>query len=198
VKAFTAAVLGGIGSLPGAVIGGLLIGLIEVMWSAYFTIDYKDVAAFCILAIVLSSCPPASSAVPKSRRSEPWRRPTSTPAREARPEGRAQGSRLRRPRHLRPLHPHHRLGHPPEHGQCPGARPALGGGGLGGRHRLRRPLPDALRQQGKADRKSLVRFLPHGTFAFFQRNSRIFSLFGLGFLVTFPIIAINLRAGAAR
>ena len=46
VKAFTAAVLGGIGSLPGAVLGGLLIGLIETMWSAYFTIDYKDVAAF--------------------------------------------------------------------------------------------------------------------------------------------------------
>jgi branched-chain amino acid transport system permease protein len=57
VKAFTAAVLGGIGSLPGAVIGGLLIGLIEVMWSAYFSIDYKDVAAFCILAIVLVFMP---------------------------------------------------------------------------------------------------------------------------------------------
>ena len=57
VKAFTAAVLGGIGSLPGAVIGGLLIGLIEVMWSAYFTIDYKDVAAFTILAIVLVFMP---------------------------------------------------------------------------------------------------------------------------------------------
>ncbi|HXE87570.1 MAG TPA: branched-chain amino acid ABC transporter permease LivH, partial [Hyphomicrobiaceae bacterium] len=41
VKAFTAAVLGGIGSLPGAVLGGLLIGLIETMWSAYFSIDYK-------------------------------------------------------------------------------------------------------------------------------------------------------------
>jgi branched-chain amino acid transport system permease protein len=57
VKAFTAAVLGGIGSLPGAVIGGLIIGLIEVMWSAYFTIDYKDVATFCILAIVLVLMP---------------------------------------------------------------------------------------------------------------------------------------------
>ncbi len=57
VKAFTAAVLGGIGSLPGAVLGGLLIGLIEVMWSAYFTIDYKDVAAFCILAVVLVFLP---------------------------------------------------------------------------------------------------------------------------------------------
>lgn len=53
VKAFTAAVLGGIGSLPGAVIGGLMIGLIESLWSAYFTIDYKDVATFSILAIVL-------------------------------------------------------------------------------------------------------------------------------------------------
>ena len=57
VKAFTAAVLGGIGSLPGAVLGGLLIGLIEVMWSAYFTIDYKDVAAFSILAIALIFLP---------------------------------------------------------------------------------------------------------------------------------------------
>ena len=53
VKAFTAAVLGGIGSLPGAMLGGLLIGLIEGLWSAYFTIDYKDVATFSILAIVL-------------------------------------------------------------------------------------------------------------------------------------------------
>ena len=57
VKAFTAAVLGGIGSLPGAVIGGLLIGLIETMWSAYFSIDYKDVAAFSVLAIVLIFLP---------------------------------------------------------------------------------------------------------------------------------------------
>jgi branched-chain amino acid transport system permease protein len=53
VKAFTAAVLGGIGSLPGAVIGGLLIGLIETLFSAYFSSDYKDVAAFSILAITL-------------------------------------------------------------------------------------------------------------------------------------------------
>ncbi len=53
MKAFTAAVLGGIGSLPGAMLGGLLIGLIESMWSAYFTIEYKDVAAFGILVLVL-------------------------------------------------------------------------------------------------------------------------------------------------
>ena len=57
VKAFTAAVLGGIGSLPGAVVGGLLIGLIETMWSGYVSIDYKDVAAFSVLAITLIFLP---------------------------------------------------------------------------------------------------------------------------------------------
>jgi branched-chain amino acid transport system permease protein len=57
VKAFTAAVLGGIGSLPGAMIGGILIGLIETLWSAYFSIEYKDVAAFSILIIVLIFLP---------------------------------------------------------------------------------------------------------------------------------------------
>ena len=57
IKAFTAAVLGGIGSLPGAVIGGLIIGLSETMWSAYFSIDYKDVAVFGVLAIVLIFLP---------------------------------------------------------------------------------------------------------------------------------------------
>jgi branched-chain amino acid transport system permease protein len=57
VKAFTAAVLGGIGSLPGAVLGGLLIGLIESLWAAYFSSEYKDVAAFTILAVVLIFMP---------------------------------------------------------------------------------------------------------------------------------------------
>src|SRR5256714_7787977 len=57
IKAFTAAVLGGIGSLPGAVLGGLAIGLIETFWSAYFSIEYKDVAAFSILVIVLIFLP---------------------------------------------------------------------------------------------------------------------------------------------
>jgi branched-chain amino acid transport system permease protein len=53
IKAFTAAVLGGIGSLPGAMLGGLLLGMIEVMWSGYFSVDYKDVAAFTVLVMVL-------------------------------------------------------------------------------------------------------------------------------------------------
>ncbi|MEM7444016.1 MAG: branched-chain amino acid ABC transporter permease LivH [Pseudomonadota bacterium] len=53
IKAFTAAVLGGIGSLPGAMLGGLLIGLIEALWSGYFSVQYKDVAVFGILVLVL-------------------------------------------------------------------------------------------------------------------------------------------------
>ncbi|WP_412057258.1 branched-chain amino acid ABC transporter permease [Bartonella sp. DGB2] len=57
IKAFTAAVLGGVGSLPGAVIGGLLIGLIEALWQTYFLPEYKDVAVFAVLAIVLIFMP---------------------------------------------------------------------------------------------------------------------------------------------
>ncbi|HEY9567235.1 MAG TPA: branched-chain amino acid ABC transporter permease LivH [Thalassobaculum sp.] len=53
LKAFTAAVLGGIGSLPGAMLGGLLIGLIEALWAGYFSSEWKDVAAFSILVLVL-------------------------------------------------------------------------------------------------------------------------------------------------
>ncbi len=53
IKAFTAAVLGGIGSLPGAMLGGMSIGLIEAFWSGYFTVEYKDVAVFGILVMVL-------------------------------------------------------------------------------------------------------------------------------------------------
>jgi branched-chain amino acid transport system permease protein len=53
IKAFTAAVLGGIGSLPGAMLGGLLIGLIEAFWSGYFSVEYKDVAVFVVLVLVL-------------------------------------------------------------------------------------------------------------------------------------------------
>ncbi len=50
----------------------------------------------------------------------------------------------------------------------------------------------ALRQQTRTPGKTAVRLLPHGTVAFFQRYSRLFSLFGLGFLVAFPAIAIGL------
>jgi branched-chain amino acid transport system permease protein len=53
IKAFSAAVLGGIGSLPGAMLGGFMIGLLEAFWSGYFSIAYKDVAVFAILVLVL-------------------------------------------------------------------------------------------------------------------------------------------------
>ena len=53
IKAFTAAVLGGIGSLPGAMLGGLIIGLIEALWSNYLSAEYKDVATFSLLILVL-------------------------------------------------------------------------------------------------------------------------------------------------
>ncbi len=53
IKAFTAAVLGGVGSLPGAMLGGMIIGLIEAFWSAYLSAEYKDVATFGILILVL-------------------------------------------------------------------------------------------------------------------------------------------------
>jgi branched-chain amino acid transport system permease protein len=56
-KALTAAVVGGIGSVPGAMLGGILIALLETFWSAYLTIAYKDVAVFALLAAVLALRP---------------------------------------------------------------------------------------------------------------------------------------------
>ena len=57
LKAFTAAVLGGIGSIPGAVIGGLLLGVTEAMTGAYFSTEYKDVVSFGLLIGVLLFMP---------------------------------------------------------------------------------------------------------------------------------------------
>ncbi|MBF0187836.1 MAG: branched-chain amino acid ABC transporter permease LivH [Magnetococcales bacterium] len=53
IKAFTAAVLGGIGSLPGAMLGGVVLGLSESFFSGFVNTDYKDVFAFSILVLVL-------------------------------------------------------------------------------------------------------------------------------------------------
>ncbi|WP_020675445.1 branched-chain amino acid ABC transporter permease [Geopsychrobacter electrodiphilus] len=53
VKAFTAAVLGGIGSVPGAVIGGLVLGLTESFAAGYISSDYEDVFAFGLLVLIL-------------------------------------------------------------------------------------------------------------------------------------------------
>ena len=53
VKAFAAAVLGGFGSIPGALVGGVTIGLIEMFSGAYLPLGFKDVAAYAVLLIVL-------------------------------------------------------------------------------------------------------------------------------------------------
>ncbi len=53
IKAFTAAVLGGIGSIPGAMLGGLLLGVAEAFGADFFGDQYKDVVAFSLLVLVL-------------------------------------------------------------------------------------------------------------------------------------------------
>ncbi|MFZ5477595.1 MAG: branched-chain amino acid ABC transporter permease [Myxococcota bacterium] len=53
LKAFVAAVLGGIGSIPGAVAGGLLLGLAETMVSGYLASTYRDAIAFLLLIVIL-------------------------------------------------------------------------------------------------------------------------------------------------
>ncbi len=53
LKGFTAAVVGGIGSLPGAMLGGFLLGLVEAFATGYISSTYKDVIAFIVLVVVL-------------------------------------------------------------------------------------------------------------------------------------------------
>jgi branched-chain amino acid transport system permease protein len=53
IKAFTAAVLGGIGNIPGAMLGGFILGLVESLGAGYISSEYKDVFAFLILIGVL-------------------------------------------------------------------------------------------------------------------------------------------------
>ena len=57
LKALAAAVLGGIGSVPGALLGGVFIGLVESGWSAAFPIVYRDLVVFCILIAALMGRP---------------------------------------------------------------------------------------------------------------------------------------------
>jgi branched-chain amino acid transport system permease protein len=57
LKAFAAAVLGGFGSIPGALVGGITIGLIELLSGAYLPHGFKDVAAYVVLLLVLAVRP---------------------------------------------------------------------------------------------------------------------------------------------
>jgi branched-chain amino acid transport system permease protein len=53
MKAFTAAILGGIGNIPGAMVGGLLLGVIEALGAAYLSVAWKDAIAFAVLILIL-------------------------------------------------------------------------------------------------------------------------------------------------
>jgi len=53
IKAFTAAVLGGIGSIPGAMLGGVVLGVAETFAAAYISSEYKDIVAFGLLVLIL-------------------------------------------------------------------------------------------------------------------------------------------------
>ena len=53
LKAFTAAILGGIGNIPGAMVGGILLGVIEALGAAYISIAWKDAMAFAVLILIL-------------------------------------------------------------------------------------------------------------------------------------------------
>ena len=53
LKAFIAAILGGIGNIPGAMVGGLILGVIEALGAAYISIAWKDAIAFVVLILIL-------------------------------------------------------------------------------------------------------------------------------------------------
>ena len=57
LKALTAAIIGGIGSLPGAFLGGLIVGAVETSWSALFPIDYRDIAVYALLTVFIALRP---------------------------------------------------------------------------------------------------------------------------------------------
>ena len=56
-KIFAAAILGGVGILPGAMVGGILLGIVVTMVSAYISTGYRDAISFTILIVVLLFMP---------------------------------------------------------------------------------------------------------------------------------------------
>ena len=65
IKAFTAAVLGGIGSIPGAMVGGLVLGICESFATGYVSSDYEDALAFALLVLILIFRPAGILGKPK-------------------------------------------------------------------------------------------------------------------------------------
>ena len=57
LKAFSASIIGGFGSAPGAIIGGLFLGVLEIFGAAYISSLYKDVFAFVVLILILVFMP---------------------------------------------------------------------------------------------------------------------------------------------
>ena len=68
LKAFVAAVLGGIGSVPGAMVGGLLLGVIETFVTAYLSSTYRDAIAFVILVVILLLRPTGLFGAPQTEK----------------------------------------------------------------------------------------------------------------------------------
>lgn len=66
-KALTAAVAGGIGSIPGAMLGGALLATVEAFWSAYLPLAYKDVGVFALLALFMIWRPQGIMGTPRGR-----------------------------------------------------------------------------------------------------------------------------------
>jgi branched-chain amino acid transport system permease protein len=68
LKAFVAAVLGGIGSVPGAMVGGLLLGVIETLVTGYLSSTYRDAIAFVILVLILLYRPTGLFGAPQTEK----------------------------------------------------------------------------------------------------------------------------------
>jgi branched-chain amino acid transport system permease protein len=68
IKAFVAAVLGGIGNIPGAMVGGFVLGVVETLVSGYLSSTYRDAIAFVVLIVILLFRPTGLFGVPQQEK----------------------------------------------------------------------------------------------------------------------------------